>query len=173
MDRDLTGKREEWEWWDGSVKEGCFICDAIGHVRDEWLREGIVPITNARGVNKFNSIARKVGDGVMKLKAAPQFYNDRRDCMAELECPYRLESIGVATLRAIEKLMAPKRDLPTEADKARDIIKQKYQCASCSTFLGENVACEVDHLPRISEAHDTRIQILCVSCHRTKSSEEL
>ena len=93
--------------------------------------------------------------------------------MKELRCPYKLESIGVAALRAIERLMAPKRDVPTAADKARTILKQKYQCASCSTFLGENVACEVNHVPRIAESHNTTIEILCEPCHKTRSSEEL
>ena len=46
--------------------------------------------------------------------------------MKELGCPYKLESIGVAALRAIERLMAPKRDVPTAAEKARAILKQKY-----------------------------------------------
>ncbi len=100
MGRDLKTKYDEWEWWNGSVKEGSYICNDLLHVRNEWLREGIVPISNVRGVNKFISIARKVGDGVMELKAAPQFYSDLKDCMSELRCPYRLEAIGVATLRA-------------------------------------------------------------------------
>ncbi len=112
------------------MKEGSFICDDLTYVREQWLQESIVPISNPRGVNKFNAIARKIGDGVLKLKAAPQFHLDIKDCMQELGCPYKLESIGHATLRAIERLMAPKRDVPTEAEKARVILMQKYHCAT-------------------------------------------
>ena len=93
--------------------------------------------------------------------------------MKKLRCPYKLESIGVATLRAIEKLMAPQRDVPTEAEKARVILLQKYRRAQCSTFLDGSVSCEVDHLPRIAESHETSIQILCAPCHSQKSGEEL
>ena len=100
-----------------------------------------------------------------RLKAAPQFMSEFQDVMKALRCPYKLESIGVATLRAIEKLMAPQRDVPTEAEKARVILLQKYRCALCSTFLDGSVSCEVDHLPRIAESHETSIQILCAPCH--------
>ena len=173
MDRDVKAPTE-WQFWDGEIKPGCFIVrQSLEAIRQEWLHEGIVPISNASGFCKFSSIMRCVGDSMMKLKAAPQFFSDISEVMQKLQCPYRLESIGVATLRAIEKLMAPQRDVPTEAEKARVILKQKYQCACCSTVLDGNVACEVDHLPRIAESHETSIQILCASCHSQKSSEEL
>ena len=76
-------------------------------------------------------------------------------------------------MRAIEKVMAPQRDTPSEAEKAKCILLQKYRCALCSTVLDGNVSCEVDHLPRCAESHERTIQILCSPCHSQKSSEEL
>ena len=63
MDRDVKKQTDEWGWWNGEVKAGSYICNDLAKIREEWLCEGIVPIVNPRGINQFNSIARKVGDG--------------------------------------------------------------------------------------------------------------
>ena len=83
MDRDATTMTAEWEWWDGTIREGNFLCRDLNAVRLAWLEEGVVPSCNPRGINKFHSISRCVGDGVLKLKAVPQFFEDLREVMPQ------------------------------------------------------------------------------------------
>ena len=101
MDRDVQATSSTWEWWDGTLQAGSFITQVpLAVTRQQWLEEGIVPMANACGIAKFSSITRVVDDGLLKLKAAPQFMSEIQDVMKKLRCPYKLESIGVATLRA-------------------------------------------------------------------------
>ena len=92
----------------------------------------------------------------------------RKEVMPEYSC----ESIGVITLKHIEKLMQPKRKQVTKKEKTILLIEQKNRCASCGSFLETN-AWECDHVPRIKEAQEQKLQILCVPCHQQKSGEEL
>ena len=75
-------------------------------------------------------------------------------------------------MRAIEFLMAPKRETVGEQTKAQLLIKQAYQCANCGTCL-ISAAAEIDHEPRIHESAEQTLSYLCHQCHREKSSQEL
>ena len=91
MDRDQAAAAPEWEWWDGTQRAGNFISSRnLAAVRQEWMEEGVVPIANPCGVGRFSSIQRCVDDGMLKLKAAPQFFSELREVMAELRCSYKL-----------------------------------------------------------------------------------
>ena len=147
------------------------MADDIQQVRNEWLQEGIVPRCNVRGFCEFNSISRTLSEGECTVKQCPLYYEDIEEFMIKMGVPYKGQGIGIATLNVIEHLMAPKRQPPSPAEKQALLIKQKYQCANCGTSL-INVAAEVDHEPRIAESHNTETRVLCVPCHRTKSSEE-
>ena len=65
MDRDLGTKTTEPEFWTGEVKAGDFYTDDVAYVRQEWLREGLVPRANCRGYNTFNSITRSTPEGIV------------------------------------------------------------------------------------------------------------
>ena len=80
-------------------------------VRDEWLAEGVVPRCNVQGFRSFNSITRECEEGGdCVVKQQPMFFDDIQDFMQKMQMEYRGWGAGVATLHAIEKLMAPKRE---------------------------------------------------------------
>ena len=99
------------------------------------------------------------------------FYFDIASFMRELELPYHGESVGLATLRAIEHLMRPRRETVSPQERAGLMVKQKNLCAKCGACL-LSASAEVDHEPRVCESLEQELQMLCVSCHRTKTSEE-
>ena len=132
MDRDVSGKAKEPEFWCGEIKPGVFFTDNINYVRQEWLEEGIVPRANVRGYNKFNSITRHTPGGDCCVKQRPAFHADVREVMADLGVPYQSTGIGKATLQAIEWLMKPRRQETPPVDSEAYLAKQKYTCAPVS-----------------------------------------
>ena len=93
------------------------------------MSEGVVPISNVKGFNQFNSITRATGNGKCIVKAEPACCQDIQQFMKRMGLIYRYEGIGTATLRAIEFLLAPKRETVGEQTEAQLLIKQAYQCA--------------------------------------------
>ena len=73
MDRDICSKPKVPEFWEGQIKAGIFFCDDVSAVRQDWVREGLLPRCNVRGYNKFNSITRSTPDGDCTVKQTPQF----------------------------------------------------------------------------------------------------
>ena len=141
------------------MKAGIYFTDDLAYVRQCWLNEGLVPRTNCRGYNKFNSITRNTSEGDCIVKQRPLYYQDIADVMDTLKVPYNSTGIGKATLQAIEFLMKPRREDTAEVDKEAYLANQKYACAQCGTLL-LNVASEVHHQPRICESHTNQIMIL-------------
>ncbi len=71
MEKDEKPRNKpEWELFTGEVKAGVFYSGDVTAHRNDWLREGIVPRANARGFNKFNSIARNCEGGGVPGEAA-------------------------------------------------------------------------------------------------------
>ena len=74
MERDVLIREVDWKPWCGEVEEGLFLTDNLNYVRETWLSEGIVPISNVKGFNQFNSITRATGNGKCVVKSEPAFF---------------------------------------------------------------------------------------------------
>ena len=137
-----------------------FFTDNINYVRQQWLEDGIVPRSNVRGYNQYNSITRRTEDGDCTVKQFPAFYYETYAVMRNLGIPYQGTGIGKATLQAIEWLLKPRREDLPRVDTEAYLAIQKYVCANCGTLL-LNVSHEAHHQPRICESHENKIMILC------------
>ena len=73
MERDLIIREVGCKPWCGEVEAGLFLTDNLNHVRDQWLSEGVVPISNVRGFNQFNSVTRATENGKCVVKSEPVF----------------------------------------------------------------------------------------------------
>ena len=134
MERDTAIRDLVCEPWGGVVRPGVFVTDDVKAVRSDWLREGVVPRASVRGFCEFNSITRATNEGDCIVKAPPQYFDETRDFAQRVGLRYAGQSVGLATLAAVEHLMAPKRESVTEAEEKLLLIKQNYRCAACSTF---------------------------------------
>ena len=118
MERDVTVRKRDCAHWAGEVTPGVFLGN-VDYVRNQWLSEGVVPRCNVRGFRSFNSITRATDQGDCTVKEKPMFFEDICDFSEKIGCPYSCEGIGMATLRAIEFLMTPKRAAVPAATKKR------------------------------------------------------
>ena len=164
MERDTSIRELDFAPWDGNVRPGVFVTDDVKAVRDDWLRDGIVPRANVRGFNEFNSITRTTAEGDCTVKALPQYFTEIQEFAQRIGLTYAAQGAGMVTLAAVEHPMAPKREPVTEAENAAIILRQKHLCATCGTLLDRNAAelehgpaPELDHVPRI---HESRHQSL-------------
>ena len=80
--------------WQGVLEPGLFLTENVNGVRDEWLKEGVVPRANVRGFNEFNSISRTLPEGECTVKSIPMYYNEIMDFMEKCKCRTAVKGLG-------------------------------------------------------------------------------
>ena len=94
MDQDLAIQKLEASPWQGVLEPGLFLTENVNAVRDEWLKEGVVPRANVRGFNEFNSISRTLPEGECTVKSIPMYYNEIMDFMEKCRCRIAVKGLG-------------------------------------------------------------------------------
>ena len=103
MERDCKAQDvAQWEPWYGEVSKGVFWTEeSLASIREEWLREGVVPQAGASGFNEFSWIRRFVeGSATCEVRQVSKYFEQTKGCMARLGVPYSGCSPGRASREA-------------------------------------------------------------------------